>query len=71
MTDTVIDLYAHIIYSGSPDAVVERLLVIPGERGRKVVVGATKEVLSVDDYLSTRTISVDGRRVAISHPTSI
>lgn len=71
MTDVVIDLYSHIIYSGPPDLVVERLLAIPGENGRKVVVGATKEVLSVEDYLSTRTISIDGHRVAISHSSDM
>lgn len=68
MSDIVIDLYAHIIYAGPQDLVVERLLAIPGEAGRKVIVGASKEVLSVDDYLSTRTISVDGHRIAMSHP---
>jgi hypothetical protein len=68
MIDVVIDLYTNIVYSGAADGVVDWLLSVPDEAGRKIIVGKTKEPLNVDVYLSTRTISVDGKRVRMIHP---
>jgi hypothetical protein len=68
MSDVVIDLYSHIIYSGTPDDVVNWLLSVDVESGVKVIVGKTKVPLSADDYLSARTIRLGDYRVRMIDP---
>jgi hypothetical protein len=69
VNDVVIDLYTNIVFSGAPDDVVDWLLSVPDEAGRKVIVGATRRPLSVEDYLAPRTIRLGVYRVKMVHPS--